>query len=42
MKSSVSDSHVQCQLCQTDFSVTHGGAADCSKHLCSAKYSSLE
>lgn len=41
-KSTVSDCHVRCQLCQTDFSVAHGGAADCCKHLRSSKHSSLE
>ena len=41
-KSSVSASYVRCQLCQSDFSVAHGGAADCGKHLRSAKHISLE
>ena len=41
-KSHVSDSHVRCQLCQSDFSVAHGGAADCGKHLRSAKHVGLE
>ena len=40
-KSNLSDSHGFCSACNVHFSVSHGGKADCRKHILSAKHASL-
>ena len=41
VKSKVSDNHARCVVCVTDFSVSHGGMSDATKHVTSQKHKKL-
>ena len=42
IKKTVTDSDVKCKKCNTEFSVSHGGASDIEQHLKSNRHRSYD